>query len=236
MKGKILGFDGTSGAINADDQKRYAFKLADWKGDHPPAAKMRVDFVGDGAAARDIYPAEAGFEAAMSQLDIAALKNSPHVERAKSTLKSGLEAPLALLILFACILPYMNMPRIGGSLITIGSAIDRMPVLAEAASSGVSQLFFLRFLAPIGAIWVLYAAFSGKPLRLPALFAGVGCLIALILPYLLKSALVSAAGAFFGSAVSALISVGFGAWLIGLCGIAIILAAMSKIKSPLSKS
>lgn len=65
MKGQVLGFDGTSGAINGEDGKRYRFKAADWRDEKAAAARDQVDFVTEGDEARDIYRIKAAFSVAM---------------------------------------------------------------------------------------------------------------------------------------------------------------------------
>ena len=45
MKGQVLGFDGSKGAITGEDGNRYSFERADWNGDKLPQARDVVDFV-----------------------------------------------------------------------------------------------------------------------------------------------------------------------------------------------
>jgi len=63
MKGKVLGFDPTSGtgAINGEDGKRYKFATADNKSPAPLKANDSVDFETDGDSAKDIYAVKSGF-------------------------------------------------------------------------------------------------------------------------------------------------------------------------------
>lgn len=63
MKGKVLGFDPTSGtgAINGDDGKRYKFTAADNKSPAPLKPNDSVDFEAADDAAKEIYAVKSGF-------------------------------------------------------------------------------------------------------------------------------------------------------------------------------
>lgn len=63
MKGKVLGFDPTSGtgAITGDDGNRYNFATADNKSPAPLKPNDTVDFEVDGSAAKNIYAVKTGF-------------------------------------------------------------------------------------------------------------------------------------------------------------------------------
>ena len=63
MKGKVLGFDPTSGtgAITGDDGNRYNFAAADNKSPAPLKPNDTVDFEVDGSAAKNIYAVKTGF-------------------------------------------------------------------------------------------------------------------------------------------------------------------------------
>lgn len=63
MKGKVLGFDPTSGtgAITGDDGTRYNFTASDNKSPAPLKPNDTVDFEVDGASAKNIYAVKTGF-------------------------------------------------------------------------------------------------------------------------------------------------------------------------------
>lgn len=63
MKGKVLGFDPTSGtgAITGDDGNRYNFATADNKSPAPLKPNDTVDFEVDGNTAKNIYVVKTGF-------------------------------------------------------------------------------------------------------------------------------------------------------------------------------
>ena len=58
MQGTVIGFDPDSntGAIGGDDGRSYDFAAADWHGESRPKHGDRVDFVGDGQRAAQVYP------------------------------------------------------------------------------------------------------------------------------------------------------------------------------------
>lgn len=55
MRGTILGTDGTSGMISAND-KRFKFDIEEWKGSISVKEGMEVDFEAEGDVATGIYP------------------------------------------------------------------------------------------------------------------------------------------------------------------------------------
>src|SRR5260221_13135523 len=58
MQGIVIGFDPDSntGAIGGDDGRSYDFAAADWRGESRPRHGVRIDFVGDGQHAAQVYP------------------------------------------------------------------------------------------------------------------------------------------------------------------------------------
>ena len=64
MKGQILDFSiqSNSGVISGDDQNRYHFTGASWRGQISPARGQKVDFTVDGTGqANDIYVLSSAF-------------------------------------------------------------------------------------------------------------------------------------------------------------------------------
>ena len=55
MKGKVLGYDGSAGAITGEDGTRYRFEAANWRDQRLPQPNQEVDFVAEGEAADEIY-------------------------------------------------------------------------------------------------------------------------------------------------------------------------------------
>ncbi|MEM7492524.1 MAG: hypothetical protein AAF296_04035 [Pseudomonadota bacterium] len=65
MDGSILGYseDTGEGAIRTESGERYIFSKADWKGERPPKAGDKVDFVGADGKASEIYLLKGSFSA-----------------------------------------------------------------------------------------------------------------------------------------------------------------------------
>lgn len=55
MKGKVLGYDGQTGAIVGENGERFAFGAAEWKDKRVPQPRDEVDFVPAGGMADQIY-------------------------------------------------------------------------------------------------------------------------------------------------------------------------------------
>lgn len=57
MKGRILAFDWrvSEGVISGDDGNRYQFTQQEWRSQDQPRPDVGVDFIPDGANAKDIY-------------------------------------------------------------------------------------------------------------------------------------------------------------------------------------
>ncbi len=57
MKGMVLNFDSVNktGVISADDGARFTFSFNDWKSPNMPVTGVRIDFVGTGGVAQEIY-------------------------------------------------------------------------------------------------------------------------------------------------------------------------------------
>jgi len=82
MKGKVLAFDpgvGT-GVINGEDGKRYAYTASDNKSPNATRAGDDVDFVADGANAKDIFVLMAAPAAAAPGIDLSGIAADPTVK------------------------------------------------------------------------------------------------------------------------------------------------------------
>lgn len=64
MRGTVIGFDpdSNSGAISAEDGRRYDFVRLEWRGEAQPSRGAAVDFVADGMQAREIYALDARYD------------------------------------------------------------------------------------------------------------------------------------------------------------------------------
>lgn len=249
MKGKILGYseaDG-SGAISAEDGSRHRFTRADWRGDKPPAAGVAVDFESEGGAAREIYPVGGAALAALGNInvDLSGLSGSAGGARATELFTKSLAVPLALVILLACFLNALGSPMKSVSLIGLGDAVAELEGAARMASmmggggdsglGGLSALLILRFIAPLAALWLCWAAWAGKPERLPMLVTGAAAIIAALLVFLVKSAILSAVPEMARDMMASQIHIGLGVWLLLLAGAGLIAAGFGLIRNPLAR-
>ena len=249
MKGKILGFDDAagSGAISAEDGTRHKFARADWRGgDKTPTAGMTVDFESEGGAARDVYPVAGSAMAALGTIgaDIGALSESEQGARIAALMTRTLAVPLAVLVLLACFLPALSSPVQSATLIGLGNAMDDLGRAAAAqemlggGKSGfdtIQTLLFLRFAAPLAALWLIWAAWSGKTERLPMLVTGAASIVAGLLVIMLRSAILSMVPDFIRDRMADGVSLGIGTWLLFLLGAALIAAGLGKLRNPLAK-
>jgi len=106
----------------------------------------------------------------------------------------------------------------------------------EQTLSFTRAILFVRFAAPLCALWLLWVSWSqGTAIRIASLATGASAIVAGLLPHLLKHALIGALGN-FGEGMGDAISIGIGAWIVLLAGIGLILAALGKISNPLAKT
>lgn len=248
MKGKILGFNQAegSGAIAAEDGSRHRFLFEDWRGDKPPAAGMNVDFESVEGAARDIYPVTGAAMAALGNInvDLSGISTSPEGAKVTALFTRSLAVPLALVVLFACFMTVLTSPVQSATLLGLGQTMDQLSMALAAGemmgadTSGlgtIQALLFLRFAAPLAALWLIWAAWTDKPEKLPMLATGAAAILAALLVIGLKSAIIGMAPDVMQDRLSAGISLGLGVWLLLLAGGALFAAALGKIRNPLAK-
>lgn len=107
-------------------------------------------------------------------------------------------------------------------------------------ASTIGSLLAVRWLVPIGAIALLAFAWMDKSTKALALATGVVAVLTAAILYEYREVLVGGAGPVgsIGGMISrqmgAVISLGFGTYLIGLCGIALVLAGLGVLKNPLA--
>ena len=56
MRGSIISYTRNKGLISGADNNRYEFTRLDWSAQGEPAAGIKVDFVAEGAIAKNIFP------------------------------------------------------------------------------------------------------------------------------------------------------------------------------------
>ena len=242
MKGRILGFNETdgSGAISAEDGSRHKFTRADWRSDRPPAAGMSVDFESEGGIAQEVYPVTGAAKAAISNMNVdlsglSSLSSGGEGEKVTALFTRSLATPLALVVIIAFFLSAISSPVESASLMDLGKLADVIAEIGDDDAGGSGAMLMLRFIAPLSALWLLFAAFTGKPEKLPMLVTGAGAILAAIIVFLFKASLLSAAPELMRESLSANISIGLGTWLMLLAGGALIAAALGVIRNPLAK-
>jgi hypothetical protein len=132
--------------------------------------------------------------------------------------------------------PSYGFGSIGGRLKQLEDNRERTAKLAagERNFGLVRSILFLRLAAPLASAWLIFACWA-RPgsTRLASLVAGGAAIVASVLPYFLKTAMIAALGN-FGGGMDEAVGIGIGAWLILAAGIALILAGLGKIANPLA--
>lgn len=116
--------------------------------------------------------------------------------------------------------------------------IDKQ-ISAKRSAATKETLLALRFLAPLLAVFLLWRAWSGAPLRVATLATGAAALIAGIVVWSFTSSIdiggaLGPLGAMLGERARNVFSVGFGVWLMLACGIGLVLAGLGVVKNPLA--
>jgi hypothetical protein len=256
MQGRILGFDEAAGTgmISGEDGKRYRFARDDWRGTGVARAGVAVDFDGNADAASDIYPVVAARGAGAAA---AAAGASDAGAKAKTLFTESLATPLALIVLLACALPAISTPVTSVSLFgldssTSGSLGAAAAIFGNSSLSTLSNLLILRFIAPLAAVVLIVLAWLEKPLAVPMIVAGAATILAALLIFAYKSAIVSTFGGIADGIAGpggfdlprarsmmgamnpgSFISIGLGVWLLALTGVGLVVAGLGKIHNPL---
>jgi len=110
MKGQVLGFDGTKGAISAEDGSRYSFTKDEWRDERPPAPRDQVDFVASGEEAREIYRVKAALSV---NLPSAGAVDTEKVQAARGYIALRPQLILAAVVIVAGL--FFNFMTNGGS-------------------------------------------------------------------------------------------------------------------------
>jgi hypothetical protein len=229
MKGRILGFsaEAGTGAISADDGRRYTFAIADWQAGQPVQTGMRVDFEAHGDIARGIYQ-----DTGATAIDMGALAASPAVGKAKALLTGTISVPIAIVMLIACVMPVLSVPQKSVSLFDLPSILTMLDPLGmsggDGAGAGLTLLMLPRFAAPILALVLIWRDWQGGASRLLTLATGASAIFAFLLVMLIKIG-VTSDGGILGEAIGHFLSTGIGAWLLLLSGAAMVLAGLGKI-------
>lgn len=258
MKGQVLGFDGMSGAISAEDGSRYNFTAADWKGQSPPKPRDAVDFVPVDGAATEIYVTRGSFAMGAGATGAADLLQGESAAKARGFIATRPQAIIAVVLILASILlNFMSSPGQNGSqgvsLFGVGPAMGQMRTAMAEASQMTSALMgsggsasasppfsltllwllgYLLWLVPLGAAFLLFREYTNARNTGLELLVGVGAIASLLYILLVKSMISSAMHAIgmpFAETAASMVSFGAGAFLIFLCGIGLIATAKGKL-------
>lgn len=247
MKGTVLALpDGTGpGLIATADGRRLTFRAEEWRGPRELRTGTRVDCEVREDVAVAIYPDASPF--GQVQQILAAAAGSAPGRRATTLLTRTLEAPLAALMLFACLLTFISIepvnPRLAAhdfSLFGAGSevavAIQRIEQAGNpfAAAPSADELSMMaaalapRWAAPVLALVLLVALWLDRNRRWLTVACGIAAGITFLNAFGVARGVEQAAPQLLG------VETGLGAWLILGCGIGLLLAAFGKIRNPLA--
>ncbi|MEO1967740.1 MAG: hypothetical protein ABGW87_03370 [Sphingomonadaceae bacterium] len=235
MKGRILGFSSEEGigVISAEDGKRYTFAAKEWKSGQAVRTGIQVDFEPDGTTAGGIYPDT------NASIDLSALTESPNAAKAKQVLTSSLAVPLAIVLLLACAMPALTLPSKGFSLFDLPGILNMLSfgasiTGADGPSAGFKAILTLRFLAPLMGVILLWRAWVATAGKAIVLATGGAAILAFLLIELVKIGLTQ--GSDLGQMIALAVGTGFGAWLILLCGIGLILTGLGILGNPFARA
>ncbi len=109
-------------------------------------------------------------------------------------------------------------------------------------AAAMTNLLVVRWSVPILAAVLLWMTWGGKELRTLSLATGVAAIVTSAIIYEYREVLVGSGGAPQGSIgammsrqLDAAVSLGFGTYVIGLCGVALIVAGLGLIRNPLAR-
>lgn len=167
MIGVVLSFDPAEGGVlrAGDDGKRYTFGAADWHGKTGPAPGDRVDFEPDGERARALLPAPPP--------DVQAAA-APSVLAAKPGL------PIALLMLVACVFPFVTLGPFSANMFNIvgtASSLGAYAPLNVNMETGL-WLFHFLYLVPAAALALVLLEWFGRSGRWLRIGVGLAGLVA----------------------------------------------------------
>lgn len=141
MRGKILGFDASSGsgAIVNDSGERFTFVAAQWRGQQVIQGGLTVDFEPMSGVATEIYPVG---NALGGQVDLSQLAASSTVQKIRTLAMTTLAFPLAVMLLIATLLPAISGPQQSVSIWSLGELqrqISANPLLAGDDVAGAEE-------------------------------------------------------------------------------------------------
>ena len=171
MDGSILGYseDTGEGAIRTENGDRFTFTKSDWKGERPPKAGDKVDFVGTDGKATEIYLLKGSFNAP----DLSGIGDKFGTAESRAEMLDAVKSNATVGL-------FLTKPHVAGAgliilgwllaghllLITdVGDAFDAMGQLGALGGIGLFRTIGVLcllgyYLIPIFAGWLIYKAMS----------------------------------------------------------------------------
>lgn len=240
MKGQVLGFDGQTGAITGEDGNRYAFDLAEWKGEKAPQPRDNVDFVAKDGKALEIYKT-AGSMAAPSLEGVGASLSgvAEKIDFDAGKLEYIRTRPKLILIgmaIFAFFfLNLTTLPTAGYSAFSLPGDLDEIarPLGLFGAGEGfgfASSFAYLLYIVPLAGGFAIFREVTGKRSRKAELATAAACLASVLVYLVVVTAFESINR---GSRVSYfdIMDFGIGGWLMVLCGVGLLLTSFGIVKT-----
>lgn len=222
MKGQILGFDGTSGAINGDDGGRYTFAAVDWKGSQPPRPRDGVDFVASGTTATDIYPVKAsvlsGVGGGGAGIDLGG-------QDAKTFIAERPQIVLSVLaIIVSLLIPMVSVTILSWTAVGYSGMLG-MADSFGGGGAGLTILHILSFalwLIPLGAGYAIFLEFTKARNPKVELAVGALCIAAVVLHFIVFAMAPN-------TGVSVFSTLALGAYLLIAIGIGLIMTGTGRL-------
>lgn len=240
MKGQVLGFDGTTGAITGDDGHRYSFDLAEWKGEKPPQARNQVDFVAKDGSALEVYKvagviAKPSLDTVNSAIAGIGANLRDNTSRSPEVLARIAERPQVIFAVVAFLsvffLNFFVILGSGTSAFDLSELLDQLGATASlfGRNGGLqlaSTIAMALWLIPVAAGFAVFRDLTGKRSRKAKLATAVLCLFSIIVYASAVAAMVETTRYDSSDALS----LGFGGYLLVICGIGLSLTGIGLLK------
>jgi hypothetical protein len=167
--GVVLSFDPAEGGVlrAVDDGRRYRFGAADWQGKTEPAPGAAVDFEPDGDQARALLP-------------VPAATRTKGDNAAASFLAARPGLPIALLMLVACVFPFLTLGTLSATMfniVSVASSLGDYAPLNVNMETGL-WLFHFLYIVPAAALVLAVLEWLGRAGRWTRIGIGLVGLIA----------------------------------------------------------
>ncbi|MFZ5749044.1 MAG: hypothetical protein ACOY45_15475 [Pseudomonadota bacterium] len=232
MKGQVLGFDGTTGAITTEGGERFSFTLADWKGERPPQPRDPVDFVAKDGVATEVYLTQSSISAAFSGLGDG-VKGGAGALAFIATRPQLIVEVVAIIAVF--LFHFVALRGEGVSAIglpgRLDDAADGLSMFSDRGDGlgAASVVAYLLWLIPVIGGFAIYREVIDKRHRLAELLLAIFCLLSIPIYWITLAAFSSLTNNRY---VRRLIELdfGLGGYLLVICGVLLLLTVTSRIK------